>query len=129
MRDFMFRILYTAQDGSKTLHYPDDKTFMIGLDGKVYENYGTKEKSVWEVPFDVAEPPIIQQATGIRDRNQMMIYEDDSLMFLYSRHTGKVLFKDGTFLVKWDIVIEDGWGYSILGNLGKQELEILSYKK
>jgi len=121
----MFRILYTAQDGSKTLHYPDDKTLMIGLDGTVYENYGTQEKPFWENVFDTYEQPIIQQATGIRDRNQMMIYEGDSLVFLYSGHKGKVKFKDGIFLVEWDEKIPDGWNHSILGWLGKEQLEIL----
>lgn len=101
MRDFMFRILYTAQNGSKTLHYADDEKLMIGLNGKVYENYGTKEKPVWEISFDVAEPPIIQQSTGVRDKYKMMIYEGDIVKSKFGGYQdiGEVVYHRDGFLL------------------------------
>jgi|SRR5579862_8693295 len=99
MRDLMFRILYTAQDGSKTLHYADDEKLMIGLNGKVYENYGTKKNQVWQIPFDVAEPPIVQQSTECRDKNKMLIYEGDTIS--YRGEIGTVRFFAGMFIVEW----------------------------
>lgn len=101
MRDFMFRILYTAQDGSKTLHYPDDKTLMIGLDGTVYENYGTKEKPMWENVFDAAEPPIIQQSTEVRDKYKMLIYEGDIIKgkFGGNEEIGEVVYHRDGFVI------------------------------
>ena len=72
-----FRIAYTAQDGSKTIHYDNDR-YVIGLDGVIYENYGKDWKNpMWEKPFDVYESPILQQYTNSKDKNGKDIYELD----------------------------------------------------
>ena len=72
-----FRIAYTAQDGSKTIHY-DDNRYLIGLNGEIYKNYRLDWKTpVWEVPFDVAQPPVLHQYTNHEDNNGKDIYELD----------------------------------------------------
>ena len=35
----------------ETNFYPN---YFLGLDGKMYENYGTQEKPVWEAIFDAS---------------------------------------------------------------------------
>lgn len=72
-----FRIAYTAQNGEKRMIY-DDNRFLIGLDGKIYENYGEDWKNpVWEEPFDTANPPVLQQYTEAKDVNGKFIYDGD----------------------------------------------------
>ena len=75
-RKIKFRICYTAQNGERSIIYNDDR-YLITLDGKVLENYGNKEKPMWEEIFDGYEPPILQQYTGLIDSKGKEIYEGD----------------------------------------------------
>lgn len=91
-RPFKFRICYTDQNGKKSIIYSDNNRFLIGLNGKVYENYGKDWKNpMWEEVFDSYEPPIIQQYTGLTDKNNVDIYEDDI-----------VKWGDLNYLVEWN---------------------------
>lgn len=99
MKDMKFRICYTAQNGEKRMIY-DDKRFLIGLNGEIYENYGLDWKTpTWEVPFDVAEPPILQRFTGCHDRNKKEIWEGDKVK--YGVPVGTVEFFAGKFQLDW----------------------------
>jgi uncharacterized phage protein (TIGR01671 family) len=71
------------------IHVGEDQRFLIGLDGQIHENYGESwKKPMWEVPYDVAEPPVLQQFTGVKDLNGKEIYEGDLIwckrFFLHS---------------------------------------------
>lgn len=110
-----FRVLYTAQDGSKSFHYSDDKRFMLGLDGVLYEDYGTPSRPLWEVPFDVAEPPIVQQYTGCHDKNKKPIYEGDKVS--YDGRVGTVEFFAGMFHLCWDDQTDNVLGFMMIDKM------------
>lgn len=81
-----FRIAYWAQDGS--LSYQKNDKILIGLNGQIYENYGENFKNpMWEIPFDVSKRPIIQQYSGINDKNEVEIYEDDIVLFKNKKYS------------------------------------------
>ena len=123
---FVFRVCYTAQDGSKTVHYSgDDDPFLIGLDGKVYDNYGESWKNpMWEELFDVAELPILQQSTGVVDKNGKTIFEGDIIK--YRGREGTVEFFAGGFVCCWDDQTDDAIGYMMIDDM---EIKGNSFKK
>ncbi len=105
---FKFRICYTAQDGSKRMIY-DDNRFLIGLNADVFENYGESfNKPMWEAPFDVAEPPVLQQFTGMADKNDKYVYEGDIIKCKRCHLNPMVEGPKGTFHSSPDYLVEDG---------------------
>jgi hypothetical protein len=112
-----FRLKYTAQNGEKRLIYNDER-HMIGLNGDVYENYGSKEKPMWEVVFDAWEPPIIQMNTECVDKNKKKIYDGDIIN--YRGQIGTVEYFAGRFIVSWNDQTDD-----TLGNLMIDDIEII----
>ena len=111
-RDIKFRIAYTAQDGSKTIQYDDDKEglrrYMVRFDGTVLENYGWPKEEIWEIPFDVAELPILHQLTGAKDKNDKDIYEGDIVKCKRFYLKQMVEGPKGTFHSQPDDLIETG---------------------
>lgn len=125
MKTIKFRICYTAQNGEKRLIYEDER-FLITLDGQILENYGTKEKPVWEVPFDVAAPPILQCFTSCHDKNKKEIYEGDKLEYNIPGHgkfRGVAEFFAGNFVCDWGDQTEEPLSYmrtddlEVVGNI------------
>ena len=109
-RPLKFRICYTAQNGQKSLIYSDDKRYLITLDGKVLENYGKDWKNpFWEEVFDADERPIIQQYTGLTDKNGKEIYEGDIIKEHHFEDWG-----DKIGYEYFGIVIYKAYSYDIL---------------
>jgi uncharacterized phage protein (TIGR01671 family) len=109
---FKFRICYTAQNGPKSLIYSDDKRYLITLDGKVLENYGKDWKNpFWEEVFDADEQPIIQQYTGLTDKNNKPIYEGDIVKFSRSFEKERQI-KELKSFVRFD---EGQFGFDLIG--------------
>jgi hypothetical protein len=112
-RTIKFRICYTAQNGPKSLIYSDDKRYLITLDGKVLENYGKDWKNpFWEEVFDADEQPIIQQYTGLTDKNGKEIYEGDIVQ--YNQNSS---YDNMDFIAKWS---DDKLGFIFQSNSGEQ---------
>jgi hypothetical protein len=126
MNTIKFRICYTAQNGEKRIIYEDNR-YLIGLDGQVYENYGNDWKTpMWEVPFDVASPPILQRFTGCHDKNKKEIYEGDKLEYNipgHSKFQGVAQFFAGNFVCDWGDQTEEPLSYmrtddlEVVGNI------------
>ena len=51
-------------------------TVVLGLDGKVYENYGTDEKPFWEEVFDASYEVSTQDVPAIEDTITLRLKED-----------------------------------------------------
>lgn len=114
MNDIKFRICYTAQNGEKSIVHESDR-FLIGLDGKVYENYGKSwDSAIWEEPFDV-EPPILQRFSGCQDRNGKEIYEGDIIN--YNGRFGTIEFFAGIFVVNWGDQTDDELSYLMINDI------------
>jgi hypothetical protein len=90
-----YRICYTAQNGSKTIHYNDDR-FLIDSNGVIYENYGESwQKPMWETVFD--GDAIAQLWSLCCDRNGKDIYEGDLVVYKGNRAT--IEFFAGAFFI------------------------------
>jgi len=139
MNNIKFRLCYTDQNGKKSVDYNDDR-YLIGLDGTIYENYGESFKNpTWEVPFDVAELPFLQQYIGVKDKNRKEIYEgdivrvqrrylrpyiDDKIEISYKTFEGDteigVIFRstfDAKFMISYEHIRYDDFEDIFTGNL------------
>ena len=111
MRELKFRICYTAQNGEKSFIYEDER-YLITLNGQVLENYGTKEKPLWEVPFDGEAR--LEQYTDVKDKNGKEIYEGDKLEYNipdHSKFQGVAGFFAGNFVCDWGDQTEEPLSY------------------
>ena len=126
MNKMKFRILYTDKRGEKSIIY-DSNRYLIGLDGTVFENYGTEVDPIWEVPFDVAELPIVQRFTGCHDSNKNDIWEGDIIS--YDGRKATIEFFAGSFFANWGDETDDDLAYLTIDNIEVIGNGISDYKK
>lgn len=83
-----------------------EKTFkeMIPVHNINFENKMINSESAWRLFKEIE----LMQCTGLKDKNGKEVYEGD--IFLRDFDTGVVVFKDCSFLIKWDDQ-EDDYSY------------------
>ena len=122
---FNFRIALKQADGS----YKRYKALCIGRDARgLYARcsipHNDKEFYLHDIVID-GENAILEQCTGLKDKNGNLIYESDIVQY-DGKETGIVLFRNGCFVWDWKVNDPPIWGLGfvdleIIGNIHEKE--------
>ena len=92
MREIKFRVWY--KNGER--FYYDG--FLLSLAGEVLNNYGSLGDNQYEVyPVEGDGQTVLQQYTGLLDKNKKEIYEGDLLKYSVNNRIIKIIYLNGGF--------------------------------